>query len=220
MRDALHRRGLWDQTAFFLFSDHGDYTGDYGIVEKSQNCFEDCLSRVPFLVKPPKGRAVEPRVSDALVELTDFSATVYDLTGIEPGYSSFGKSLLPLIAGDTDEHRDAVFCEGGRLYGEGHASEANLMEENGLYYPRQRLQASDQKPWHGKAVMCRTRMLKYVKRFYERDEFYDLEKDPHELENRIDDPAYREAVVGLRERMLHWYMETCDVVPMDLDGRW
>jgi len=220
LRTALCERGLWDDTALFFFSDHGDYTGDYGLVEKTQNTFEDCLSRVPFLVKPPKDRPVEPRVSDALVELVDFSATVFDLTGIEPGYSSFGKSLLPLLAGETDEHRDAVFCEGGRLYGEVHASEVNLMQENGLYYPRQQLQASDEGSWHGKAAMCRMGSIKYVKRLYESDELYDLSKDPREVQNLIDDPAYREVLVQLRERLLRWYMETCDVVPWDYDQRW
>jgi len=64
LRDTLVETGRWDDSAFFLFSDHGDFTGDYGLVEKTQNTFEDCLSRVPFLVKPPKSARVQPRVSD------------------------------------------------------------------------------------------------------------------------------------------------------------
>lgn len=46
--DALKEKGLYDNTAVFFFSDHGDYTGDYNLVEKVQNCFEDCLTNVPF----------------------------------------------------------------------------------------------------------------------------------------------------------------------------
>ena len=65
--DALRDAGMYDDSAVFLFSDHGDFTGDYGLVEKTQNTFEDCLSRVPFVVKPPAGVPVKPRVSDALV---------------------------------------------------------------------------------------------------------------------------------------------------------
>ncbi len=38
--------------------------------------------------------------------------------------------------------------------------------------------------------MCRTQTHKLVKRFYEKDELYDLIKDPNEVENIIDDPAY------------------------------
>ena len=64
-----------------------------------------------------------------LVELIDFSETVYDLTNITPSYSRFGKSLIPLIEGDTEFHRDAVFCEGGRLYGEKHAMERGVGDE-------------------------------------------------------------------------------------------
>ena len=59
-----HRNG-----AIFLFSDHGDFTGDYGLVEKTQNTLEDCLCRVPLIVKPPASVPVQPCVNDALVEL-------------------------------------------------------------------------------------------------------------------------------------------------------
>lgn len=217
--DALKQAGMYEDTAVFFFSDHGDYTGDYGLVEKAQNTFQDCLTRVPFLVKPPAGIPVQPRVSDALVELIDFPATLYALTGIEPGYDHFGRSLLPLLAGETDVHRDAVFCEGGRRHGERQCME---LESNGrpafLYWPRMRLQMSAG-PEHTKALMCRTGTHKYVKRFDEQDELYDLQTDPQETCNLIDHSAYQELLSTLKERMLHWYMETCDVVPYEPDRR-
>ena len=222
---ALQEKGMYDDTAMFLFSDHGDFTGDYGLVEKTQNTFEDCLTRVPLLVKPPRGVPVRPRVSDALVELIDFTETVYELTGIDPGYSRFGKSLLPVLAGEAEEVRDAVFCEGGRLTGEVQAMEresksaARIGDEGGLYWPRIALQTSDDHPWHTRATMCRTRDLKYVRRHYEMDELYDLKADPHEMRNVIDDPAYAAPLQRLKERMLTWYMETCDVVPVVTDSR-
>jgi arylsulfatase A-like enzyme len=225
LMEALKEAGLYDDTAIFFFSDHGDFTGDYGLVEKTQNTFEDCLSCVPFIIKPPKDVPVRPRVSDALVELVDFSATVFELTGIEPGYTNFGRSLLPVISGETDEHRDAAFCEGGRLIGETQAMELEsvaAMEkpEESQYWPRINLQTSDERPWHGKATMCRTKTHKYVRRLYEKDELYDLEKDPQELYNVIDDPTYADVLTNLKERMAVWYMETCDVVPFEADSRW
>ena len=217
--DALKQAGMYEDTAVFFFSDHGDYTGEYGLVEKAQNTFQDCLTRVPFLVKPPAGIPVQPRVSDALVELIDFPATVYALTGIAPGYDHFGRSLLPLLAGETDFHRDAVFCEGGRRHRERQCME---LESNGcpefLYWPRMRLQMSEG-PEHTKAVMCRTGTHKYVKRFDEQDELYDLQTDPQETCNLINHSAYQEVLSTLKERMLHWYMETCDVVPYEPDSR-
>jgi arylsulfatase A-like enzyme len=222
--DALREAGMYDDSAVFLFSDHGDFTGNYGLVEKTQNTFEDCLSRVPFLIKPPADHAVKPRVSDALVELVDFSATVYALTGINPGYDHFGRSLLPLLAGETEEHRDAAFCEGGRRIGETQAMEresasAGSVNTDGLYSPRLRLQTDDEGVHHTKAAMCRTKTHKYVMRLYEQDELYDLIHDPLEEQNVIDDQAYADVCSTLKQRLTQWYMETCDVVPQATDQR-
>jgi arylsulfatase A-like enzyme len=220
--EALKENGLYDDTAMFVFSDHGDYTGDYGIVEKTHNTMEDCLTHVPLIIKPPHDSAVQPRVCDALVELVDFSATVFDLTGMEPDYDSFGRSLLPLVAGETDAHRDAVFCEGGRRKGEQQAMEADSWKargEEGLYTPRLKLQLDDSGPYHGKAAMCRTGTHKYIRRLYEEDELYDLTTDPHEVCNIIHRPEAQAVLTELRERMLCWYQETCDVVPREADRR-
>ncbi|MEK3724648.1 sulfatase-like hydrolase/transferase [Paenibacillus sp. FSL H8-0034] len=215
--DALKEAGMYDDTAAFFFSDHGDYTGDFGLVEKTQNTFEDCLSRVPFVIKPPKGISVQPRVSEAMVELIDFPATVEALLGIKPKHSHFGKSLLPVLAGDVDEQRDAVFCEGGRLHGEEQCMErestsANGSSATGLYWPRIQWQLQEG-PEHTKAVMCRTKEYKYVRRFYELDELYDLINDPGETVNRIDDPGMAGVLAELKERLLTFYQETCDAVP-------
>lgn len=225
LMEALEEAGIYDDTAVFVFADHGDYTGDYGIVEKTQNTFEDALARVPFIIKPPKDVGVEPRVSEALVELVDFPATVYDMADIEPGYWHFGESLVPVLTGERDEHRDAIFCEGGRLTGEEQAMEMPSLTRmddptTSLYWPRIKHQVTDESPWHTKATMCRTHDFKYIRRHYERDELYDLRNDPQETHNLIDDPEYAEVVLALKERMLTWYMGTCDVVPFETDRRW
>ena len=219
--DALKASGMYDDSAIFFFSDHGDFTGDYGLVEKTQNTFEDCLTRVPLIVKPPADQAIEPGIRDQLVELIDFTATAYEWSGVQPGYDHFGQSLSALIAGAADEHRDAVFCEGGRLIGEEQAMEKDspsFSDPSGLYWPRVQLQGSEGGE-HSKATMCRTRDYKYVRRLYEADELYDLRQDPGELQNRIDDPACAGILAELRERMLTWYQTTCDVVPYKTDVR-
>ncbi len=222
--EALKEKEFFDDTAVFFFSDHGDFTGDYGLVEKNQNTFEDCLTHVPFIFKPPRDREIQPGISEALIELIDFPATVYALTGIDPGYDHFGQSLLPLLADKTKVHREAVFSEGGRRFGEVQAMEKESLNshqnpQENLYWPRLSLQADDESPFHGRAAMCRTRRFKYVCRLYERDELYDLEKDPREIFNLTGDPAYDRILEELKERMTNWYMETCDVVPRDLDRR-
>ena len=156
------------------------------------------------------------------MELVDFSATVYALTGLEPGVSHFGKSLLPLIAGTTTEHRDAAFCEGGRLYGEEHCMEkesGSSANPDGMYWPRTTLQRTDDGPYHTKAVMCRTLDFKYIRRHYEQDELYDLRNDPKEVTNIVEDPEYASVLSELKERMLTWFLETGDVVPWAPDRR-
>jgi len=217
--DALKEKEIYDDSAVFFFSDHGDFTGDYGLVEKTQNTFEDCLTNVPFLIKPPVDVPCEPRVSNALVELIDFPATVEAITGIEPKHDHFGRSLLPLLAGETDEHRDATFCEGGRRHGEEQAKELESgSSPQRLYWPRTHLQQEDAVK-HTKAVMCRTQDYKYVMRLYETDELYDLKADPQELDNRIGDPKLSDIKGQLKDRLLTFLLETADVVPRDADRR-
>lgn len=223
--DALQEKGYWDDTALFFFPDHGDFTGDYDIVEKTQNTFQDCLARVPMLIKPPADHAVQPRVTDALTELIDVTETIYEWSGVDPEYDRFGRSLTDLVAGETDENRDAVFCEGGRRLGEPQAMELESVNRHGdremnPYWPRIGLQIADhEQPYHTKATMCRTERYKYIHRLYETDEFYDLQADPQERCNRIHDPALAEEIARHRQRMVDWYQETCDVVPRQTDKR-
>jgi arylsulfatase A-like enzyme len=219
---ALRQAGIYDDTAVFLFADHGDFTGDYGLVEKTQNTFEDVLARVPLVIKPPRSLGVRPRVTGAMAELIDFTATAYELAGVNCGYTHFGRSLVDVLRG-SDVHRDAVFCEGGRLAGETHCMElqsTSYMKDpaQSLYWPRLKWQQGNG-PEHGKAIMCRTERYKYVRRLYERDELYDLGADPGERNNRIDDPALAPVAARLRERMLTWFVETSDVVPWTVDKR-
>ncbi len=124
--------------------------------------------------------------------IKDFPATFEAMVGIEPRHTHFGRSLVPVISGATDKHRDAVFCQGGRLHGEQHCMELeskdNLMP-SGLYWLRLSFQ-SQEGPEHTKAIMCRTREHKFVRRLYEKDELYDLAGDPGETDNQIDNPSW------------------------------
>ncbi|MDW7655813.1 MAG: sulfatase-like hydrolase/transferase [Bacillota bacterium] len=223
LMDTLKATGRYDDSAVFFFSDHGDFTGDYGLVEKTQNTFQDCLTNVPFIIKPPKSVNVKSGIADALVELVDFPSTVSDLTGIELDYTTFGRSLVPVLEGIVAENKDAVFCEGGRMQHEWHCSEhqsASALPSgaHGLYSPRIRLQMKDG-PEHSKAIMLRTHKYKYVYRVYEKDELYDLVDDPGESVNRIDDEKLQPVLSTLKERMLKYLVETTDVVPYQGDMR-
>lgn len=214
---ALKKNGHWDDTAVFFFSDHGEYGGDYGMVEKTENTLPDCLMRVPLVARIPGITPTRP--ISALVELVDFYATVKDLTGIPDRHTHFGKSLLPMMRGETTEHRDAVFAEGGSLPRERDYAYNTVKDREHPYFARCSLEA-ERRETHSKAVMIRTPEHKYIWRLGETHEFYDLEKDPRETRNRIADPAYETIRQKLRERLLTWFVETGDTVPhlMDLRG--
>ena len=95
---VMKETGVYDGTALFFFSDHGDFTGDYGLVEKAQNTFYDCQCNVPLIIKPPAGTDCRPGVSVALAELVDIPATVAELGGFALNYTQFGRSLCPVLA--------------------------------------------------------------------------------------------------------------------------
>ena len=200
--DALKEKGIYDNTAIFFFSDHGDYTGDYGIAEKTQNTFEDCLVKVPFLIKPPVSYEVDGGINDNMIELVDLYPTILDMCGIKPEHSHFGKSLIPVIENKENKIREFAFCEGGRLAGELHCDESNGAKPHPFnpYYPRKIAQMDNIA--HTKATMIRSEEFKYIKRFYEDDEFYDLINDPDECTNQINNSKYKEIINTMKIKML------------------
>lgn len=215
---TLKEEQIYDDTVILFFSDHGDYTGDYGIVEKAQNCFPECLVNVPLLIKPQKNIAIDAGINHQLVELTDICATVADLAGIKISRTTFSKSLTATMMDKKRAHREFTSCEGGRLNGENHCMEyhQDTFAADDLYAPRQLLQAKEDGT-HGKAAMIRSRDYKYIHRLYEQDEFYVLAEG--ESVNQIDNAAFQEQIGMMKRQLLDWYMETCDVVPTGLDER-
>ena len=47
--------------------------------------------------------------------------------------------------------------------------------------------------------------LKYTMRYYEKEELYDLEKDPDEMHSEIDNSACAEQIEQMKMQLLHWY---------------
>lgn len=219
---ALKEEGIYDDCAIFFLSDHGDFAGDYDLVEKAQNSFEDCLTKVPFLVKPPKDYPIDPGISDALVELVDFYATAMEYAGVQPSHTHFGRSLTPVLKDRNLEIRTEVFCEGGRLPGELHCDEYHSCGPDGpssssSYWPKMVAQTDDEA--HAKGIMMRDRRYKYISRTLGNDELYDLLEDPHEMVNRIDDPTLAFQLIKMQRDMLKWLETTADIVPFEEDQR-
>ncbi|MPN38012.1 hypothetical protein SDC9_185534 [bioreactor metagenome] len=72
---------------------------------------------------------------------------------------------------------------------------------------------------HAKGIMMRDERYKYISRTLGGDELYDLEADPGETTNRVQDPALMPVLSRMRLDMLKWLQATDDVVPFDYDQR-
>jgi len=217
--EALKKAGMYDDSAIFVLSDHGDFAGDYDCAEKAQSTFEDPLVRVPLLIKPPAGTKLDPGITDSLAELVDFYATAMDFAGVEPQRTQFGRSLRPVIADRSAKVRDFVCTEGGRLPGELHCDEYHVSnpKREFEYWPKMMAQTDDR--GHAKGIMIRNDRYKYVNRITDENEFYDLQEDPQEKVNRIDDPALQGEILKMQHQLLNWLQATSDVVPWKTDSR-
>lgn len=218
----LKDRGLYDNTAILFFSDHGDYTGDFGLVEKWWTAFEECLVRIPLILRVP-GRASAP-LRRCLVEMVDLYPTICDIAGIEPRHRHFGKSLLPLLdPAAPDCHRDAVFAEGGHNLDETYCFENYPPREDtrvyGIYEAKITLPQRRDPIVMAKTLMVRTPRYKYIYCPDEFDELYDLQTDPRETRNIINAPGSAPIRNEMKEMLLRWMLRTNDAVPMNRDNR-
>ena len=213
--DKLKARGLYDNTVIAVFSDHGDYAGDFGMVEKFVTGFEDCLLHVPLVLRGPGIRGDAEH--GGLCEMTDLFPTLLELAGLDVSPHQFGASLGPRLRGEIGAGRDAVFAEGGHLPHEVERFHVQLPGQS-PYRPMYDL-FSAQPSLAGRAMMVRTERWKYVYAPYDRDELYDLADDLRELDNLATDSAYEPVVCRLRERLLRWLLDTADVLPAERDPR-
>ena len=127
--------------------------------------------RIPQIIRWP-ARFKGGRATDHLVSSHDLGHTYVDVAGARPLPFADGRSLLPLCDDPARAGwRDQLMCA---YYG-------------GEFLYTQRI-----------AITAR---CKYVFNGFDIDEFYDLEKDPQEMHNGVDDAGYRAEVDDLRARL-------------------
>lgn len=105
--DALEQRGILNDTVFIYTSDHGEMRGEHGIWLK-RSLFEGA-ARIPLIMAGaglPAGKIINAPVSDV-----DLVATLLDLGGAHKPAELRGRSLLPLIAGDSNAAPPYVYSE-------------------------------------------------------------------------------------------------------------
>jgi arylsulfatase A-like enzyme len=168
---ALERTGQRENTLVLYCSDHGDYCGEHGLFAKGIPCFRGAY-HVPAVVRWPALIADPGQRVDAFVSLADFAPTFLEAAGLELDRPFTGASLMPFFRGEAPPGwRDELHTQ------------CNGVE---LYYTQ-------------RSVM--TREFKYVFNGFDRDELYDLERDPHEMHNLAGDPAYADVVREMCTRM-------------------
>ncbi len=212
--DALERTGHAATTALVATSDHGDYAGDYGLIEKWPAGQEDCLTRVPLVARLPGGAA--GHVVAEMVELFDLMPTFLELAGGVASHTHFARTLVRQLNGAPGDTGRAAFTEGGYNPYEPQAFEPLLM--GGVYEPKTRLQ-NEQPATVARCASIRTQTHRLVVRPGGGSELYDCAADPGLTENLIEDPSSAGVRDALRERLLGWYVMTSGVPAPDKDAR-
>lgn len=171
--DYLEESGLAENTIVVYTSDQGFYLGEHGWFDK-RFMYEESF-RTPLLIRYPK-EIKAGTVIDKLVQNLDFAPTLLDYAGIDAPKEMQGESFRKLVAGKTDQWRDAVYY----TYYE-YPAEHMVKRHYGISTDRYKL----------------------IHFYYDIDEWemYDLKADPKEMSNIYDDPAYAEVRKNLHKRL-------------------
>lgn len=218
LMDELEASPFRDDTTVLYLSDHGDYAGDYGLVEKWPSAAEDVITRVPLIIRTPGGR--EGHVVAEQVELFDIMPTILGLAGVEARHTHFARDLTPQLHGGTGDPDRMVFTEGGYDPHEPHCFEGRNEDWGELhpYWPKLTLQQRDAGTI-GRTATVRTSTHKLTRRNGDISELYDLVGDPLETVNLIDQPEHQGIQRELELVLLDWYLTTSDVTPFDENPR-
>jgi arylsulfatase A-like enzyme len=172
--DYLDENGLAENTLVVYTSDQGFYMGEHGWFDK-RFMYEESL-RTPLAMRFPKGFSSSGNIRQ-LVQNIDHAPTFLDFAGVELPQEMQGQSLKPLLTRDETGWRDAIYYH---------------------YYefPNE----------HGtkKHYGVRTDRYKLIHFYEDIDvwELYDLENDPHEMNNLLGKAGYEEITAGLQKRLV------------------
>ena len=172
--DYLEANDLMENTIIVYTSDQGFFLGEHGWYDK--RFIYDESFKTPLLVAWP-GQVKAGTLSDELVQNLDFAQTFLEAAGVDAPDDMQGESLVPLLTGNEDKWtRDAV------------------------YYHYYEYPAEHMVNRHYAIV---TKEYKLIHYYYVEDqwELIDRKKDPMELRNVYEDPAYAEIREDLHNRL-------------------
>ena len=162
-------RDAYRNTLFIFTSDHGDMTGDHNMWRKTY-AYEGS-ARIPFIVKTPDNWDAKQRdVADEVVELRDVMPTILDACGVEAPETMDGKSVLGVTREADPEWREYIHGEHCWCYsGDQEMQYVTDGRRKFVWLPRR-----------------------------DQQQFFDLEADPGEAADLIDDPARQEEIAQWR----------------------
>ena len=195
--DALDKAGLGRNTIVIYTSDQGFFLGDHGLFDK-RFMYEESI-RMPFLVRWPAAIKPGSRV-DAMGLNVDFAPTFLDAAGLPPSPEMQGRSLVPVLRGQTPrDWRSSMYY---RYY-----------HDPGHHNTRAHY-----------GVRTKTHKLIY---FWKKDqwELYDLVKDPQEMHNLYGQPAQATLTARLKTELARLKKDARDddqladvQIPQGVDG--
>ena len=197
----LKEEGLYENTVIIFASDHGSHfltrnrdSHLNGYDDYKRSCHDAAL-HVPLVIAggPFKGGvAVEELVSTA-----SLPKTILALAGVDVGDAMIGENLLDVVEKKDDNRPNEVFAQ---------ISESRV----GRCIRTARYTYSVYAPGvNGGAAAAADR--------YADDFLYDMEKDPHQLNNVVADPAYVQVKEELRARLLDWIQRAEGTRPLITD---
>jgi len=108
--DHLDRSGLAENTIVIYGSDHGAYSGTYGVPEKAPGICSEAVCRVPYVWRVP-GITPAGHVSRQLVENIDLAPTIAALCGLAAMETVDGKDITGLLKGESKPVRSVAVTE-------------------------------------------------------------------------------------------------------------
>ncbi len=184
--DTLKALGLDKNTIVIYSSDQGFYIGDHGWYDK--RWMYDESMKMPLIVKWPGITKPGTRNKD-LVQNLDYAQTFLGIAGAKIPEDMQGRSLVPLLKGQTpSDWRTSLYY---------HYYE----------YPSYHMVA----PHYGIRTQ-RHKLIRYYK--FDEWEFYDLEKDPDERTNAYKNPAHANTIAKMKlelEGLRKHYKDDTDV---------
>lgn len=107
----LEEQGLLENTLIVYSSDHGDYAGEHGMMEKRGGISYSAITRIPLVVCPPGNGDAAGSVRDTIVESVDLFPTLCDLCGLATPRTVQGRSFCRTLLDPEARHRKSALTE-------------------------------------------------------------------------------------------------------------